>query len=82
MLHIVYSKAGLELCLEFLNPIDCVLFVGNGVYHAQELDCSFSYALTADVREKGIEIPANVRLISFADWVDLVVSTSKSATWK
>jgi len=82
MLHIVYSKTGLELCLEILNPTDCVLFVGNGVYQAQELDCSNSYALASDIQERGIEIPTNIRLVSFEDWIDLIVNTSKSATWK
>ncbi|MDE0092886.1 MAG: DsrH/TusB family sulfur metabolism protein [Gammaproteobacteria bacterium] len=82
MLHIVYSKTGLKLCSEIMNPTDCVLFVGNGVYEARELDCSNSYALASDVQGRGIEIPANIRLVSFEDWVDLIVNTSKSATWK
>lgn len=82
MLHIVYSKNGLKLCLEILNPEDYVLFVGNGVYHARELDCCLSYALAPDVQARGIEIPAEVRLVSFDDWANLVANTPKSATWK
>ena len=82
MLHIVSSSEGFSVCKRYLLRDDLVLFLGEGVYSLEPMDCEHTYAITEDVVGRGISLHSEVTAISYDDFVHLVVSTSSSVTWK
>ncbi|MCY3540862.1 MAG: sulfurtransferase complex subunit TusB [Gammaproteobacteria bacterium] len=81
MLHLVSSSAGLSACKQSLHPDDKVLFLGDGVYVAEDTACKQTYAVLQDVNARGLSLCEGVRGIDYDDFVQLVVSTPSSVTW-
>ena len=82
MLHLVFSTSGFLACTRSLLPDDQVLFLGDGVYVAKETACKQSYAILRDVNARGLSLTPGVKGITYDDFVQLVVSSPSSATWK
>ena len=70
------------MCKQFLLPEDRVLFIGEGVYTLEPTDCGQTFALLQDVAARGVSLHSGVEGIGFDEFVQLVVSTPSSVTWK
>ncbi|MXW06975.1 MAG: sulfurtransferase complex subunit TusB [Gammaproteobacteria bacterium] len=81
MLHLVSNSKGYSACKRSLLPDDNVLFLGNGVYVAEETACEQTYAILQDVKARGLSLCAGVKGIDYDDFVQLVISTTSSVTW-
>ena len=82
MLHLVSSSEGYSVCKRSLLPDDRVLFLGDGVYVVEQTACKQTYAILQDVNARGLSLCAGVKGIGYDDFVQLVVSTPSSVTWK
>lgn len=82
MLHIVSSSEGYSACRKCLLPSDKVIFVGDGVYAVEPTDCEQSFAILQDVNARGVSLHSSVMGIDYNQFVELVVSTPSSVTWK
>ena len=82
MLHIVSSSDGMSACKQFLLPDDRVLFIGDGAYALESTECKQTFALLQDVKARGVSLLSGVEGIGYDEFVQLVVSTPSSVTWK
>ena len=81
MLHIVCSKSAVTSCKSVLSADDFVLFIGDGVYGAERLNCADTYVLSEDVHARGLHVDSAVQIIDYDGFVELVANTSSSVTW-
>lgn len=82
MLHIVSSSEGYSACRKCLFPSDKVLFLGDGVYALEPTACEQTFAILQDVTARGISLHSSVKGIDYDEFVELVISTPSSVTWK
>lgn len=96
-LHLVHKAAAWEDCKPLLAPGDAVLLIEDGVYAARRDEdtqgrgvCSMKaqadverHALTPDLRARGLleDLPNDIHLASFADFVNLVAAHERVVTW-
>lgn len=82
MLHVVCSPEGFSTCRKCLLPNDRVLFLGDGVYGLEPTECEQTFAILQDVTARGVSLHSGVKGIDYDEFVELVVSTPSSVTWK
>lgn len=82
MLHIVSSLEGYSVCKQYLLADDRVLFIGDGVYALGQTNCEQSFAILQDVTARGVSLHSEVKGIGYDEFVNLVVSSPSSVTWK
>ena len=82
MLHIISSSDGYTACRKCVLPNDTVLFLGDGVYALQPTGCEKTFAILHDVTARGVSLQSKVKAIDYDEFVELVVSTPSSVTWK
>ncbi len=84
-LHLVNKAAAWRDCEPLLSSEDAVLLIEDGVYAARQAAGASAdiQALEPDIRARGLigRLPDRVRAVSFADFVNLVVSYDRVVTW-
>ncbi|RMD71209.1 MAG: sulfurtransferase complex subunit TusB [Gammaproteobacteria bacterium] len=99
MLHTVnkspFERNSLDTCLRFAKPGSAILLIEDGVYAAmkgtavegkirQALEKHAIYALSADVKARGIEesrLIERVQVVDYGGFVDLAVEHDKVQAW-
>ena len=81
-LHTINKTSALALCEPHLCPEDVIVLLEDGVYLALTLGKSAA-ALRADVEARGLRdrLPADIRLISYDDFVSLACEADKVCSW-
>lgn len=82
MLHIICGRDGLKGCQRFLDASDSLLFIGDGAYVMREAATGTLLVIEDDALARGIPIPESVQPVSYTEFVTLVATSERSATWK
>lgn len=83
-LHLVNKPAGLHACLTCLQSGDCVLLIEDGVYVAVQDHGIPLLALEEDATARAVSdrLSEHCKLVSEAEFVELVVSHQPIITWR
>ena len=82
-LHIVNRPRALASALEVAAADDPVLLIEDGVYAALTAESRDILVLEDDARARGVaqRLPAGMRLIGYAEFVDLAAEHSPIVSW-
>lgn len=85
VLHIVNRPAALDNCLGTAKVEDIVLLIEDGVYAGVSANVKRElHAIDVDIRARGIATRMNehVRVVSYADFVQLAEEHTPAVTWR
>ena len=82
-LHIVNKPTNLASCLTVAEPADAILLIEDGVYAVPPTTTVSLKALREDVLARGMKSHTadSVTLISYEEFVDLVVAHQPVVSW-
>jgi tRNA 2-thiouridine synthesizing protein B len=82
-LHIVNRFSALTSCLEVAASDDSVLLIQDAVYALTQAPPRVLLAIAEDVRARGLEsrLQEDVRLVDYAEFVDLTVTHQPLISW-
>ena len=82
-LHIVNRHSALASCLEVAASDDSVLLIQDAVYALTQAPPRVLLAIAEDVRARGLEsrLQEDVRLVDYAEFVDLTVTHQPLISW-
>lgn len=78
MLHIVSNLSGLRSFRNFVRKEDAVLYLGNTVRDAREIECAGTYSIECD---HSLQITEGIECIDYDEFVELVVTHINCVTW-
>ena len=84
VLHVLASPEAAESCLAAAAPGDAVLLVGDGVFAhdvAEHAGIRFGL-LRDDAISRGLDLPTGVQALGYGEFVDWVVASGKTVTWR
>tara|TARA_B100000029_G_C16768452_1_gene664580 strand:- start:4 stop:261 length:258 start_codon:yes stop_codon:yes gene_type:complete len=85
MLHIITNPTSLDSCLEIASAKhDEILLIQDAVYKATEDHRMITFAVESDVILRGLTdvISSEVKLITYEEFVDLIVKHETNITWR
>ena len=84
-LHIVNRVSALESCLSAASADDVVLLIEDGAYAATDAALNRELnAIDVDVRARGLtgRVREHVKIVTYADFVQLVEVNNPIVTWR
>lgn len=82
MLHLVQTRKGLEKCKQMLQHGDAVVFIGDGVMCAEDLEHGQVFVLDGDADRYGVKMADDRAVYSASKLVELVAEHSQSVSWR
>jgi sulfur relay protein TusB/DsrH len=82
-LHLIFSPAGAESCIEVAAQADTLLLIEDGTYVVLSETSRALHALSGDVASRGLasRTGENVTLIGYPEMVELATSHSPIVSW-
>lgn len=83
-LHLLFSQAAADSCVEVMSDTDTLLLIEDGVYVALTDTQTPMLAIAADVTSRGLasRLSDNIQLIDYADMVVQVARHSPVISWR